>query len=589
MSPTTANDAKRRTRGWSLLWPLVRPHRRRITVIALLSFAGASLEAGFLVLMTTTALAVTDGRSTIGPYAGLTLAVQAALALTAVLLAVRLALALVTVRVSTSLAIQVLTQARVALGESYLRANWALQQTQPAGRLQELMTTFANRSSAAVAQLTSILTSSLSLLAFLAMAAFVDPLATLAVMAALTVLALALTPLRRLIKERSAVSARLGLEFTTAVSEFGSLGLEMQTFGVKDEFIARINEAARTFGRANYGVGVAAGTLPHVYISLAYAAFVGGVAVLLAVSGSADLAGIGAVVLLMLRSLSYGQALQTDAANIAASVPYLERTDFAIREYVAAQATNGPETPRSITPIDVRAVAFAYTPGRDVLSNVSFRVEPQEALGIIGPSGSGKSTLVQLLLGLREPVTGTITAGGVDLREVSRPTWTSRVAFVPQDALLFTGTVAENIRFFRTGLDDVALRRAAAQANLLDDIERLPRGFDTHLGQRGSQLSGGQRQRLSIARALAGSPDLIILDEPTSALDGRSEALVREALMHLRGSVTVVIIAHRMSTLEICDRILVVENGRVTGWGTPDTLRSTNDFFRAALEFSRIP
>lgn len=589
MSPTAANDADRRTRGWGLLWPLVRPHRRRIGLIALLSFAGAGLEAGFLVLMTTTALAATDGRSTIGPYAGQTLAVEEALALTAVLLAARLTLAVVTVRVSTRLAVDVLTQARVALGESYLRANWALQQAQPAGRLQELMTTFADRASAAVAQLTSILTSSLSLLAFLSMAAFVDPLATFAVIAALAVLALVLTPLRRIIKDRSAVSARLGLDFTTAVSEYGSLGLEMQTFGVKDQFIARTRGAARAYGQAAYGVGVAAGVLPHVYISLAYAAFVGGVALLLAVSSPADLAGIGAVVLLMLRSLSYGQALQTDAANISASVPYLERTDLAIREYGAARATDGAQTPTAITPLDVDSVTFAYAPGRNVLTDVSFRIEPHEALGIIGPSGSGKSTLVQLLLGLREPVAGAITAGGVGLRDVSRATWTRRVAFVPQDALLFTGTVAENIRFFRAGIDDEDLRRAAAQANLLTDIEQLPRGFDTHLGQRGSQLSGGQRQRLSIARALAGSPELIVLDEPTSALDGRSEALVREALMHLRGSVTVAIIAHRMSTLEICDRILVVENGLVTGWGTPDALRTSNGFFRAALEFSRIP
>lgn len=576
-------------RGWSLLWPLVRPHRRRVTAIALLSFSGATLEAGFLVLMTTTALAISDGLGTIGPYAGQTLTVGSALALTTLLLALRLALAVVTVRLSTNLAVTVLTTARVALGEAYLHANWAVQQSQPAGRLQELMTTFANRSSAAVAQLTSILTSSLSLFAFLAMSAAVDPLATLAVIAALAVLALVLTPLRRLIKERSAVSARVGLEFTTAVSEYGSLGLEMQTFGVKDEFTSRLNELSHRFGRANYRVGVASGVLPQVYISLAYAAFVGGVALLLAVSGSADLAGIGAVVLLMLRSLSYGQALQTDAAGIAASVPYLDRTDLAIREYAAAEATDGPQSPPAVTPLDVRDVGFAYTPGRNVLSDVSFRVEPQEALGIIGPSGSGKSTLVQLLLGLREPVAGTITAGGVDLREVSRATWTKRIAFVPQDALLITGTVAENIRFFRTGIDEAALRRAAAQANLLSDIELLPRGFDTHLGQRGSQLSGGQRQRLSIARALAGTPELIILDEPTSALDGRSEALVRESLINLRGSVTIVIIAHRMSTLEVCDRILVVENGCVTGWGAPDAVRSDNEFFRAAMELSRLP
>ncbi len=588
MSPTSAKDAGE-ARGWPLLWRLVRPYRRRVVLIALLSLAGAALEAGFLVLMTTTALAITDGVGTVGPYAGRTLAVDTALALTAGLLAVRLALAIVTVRASTSLSVEVLTQSRLTLGEAYLNASWALQQSQPPGRLQELMTTFASRSSAAVAQFTSILTSALSLVAFLAAAALVDREATLAVIGALVVLGLVLTPLRLRIKSRSAISARLGLDFTTAVSEFGSLGLEMQTFGVRQAFASRIDDLARDVGRANYGVSFAAGVLPHVYISLAYAAFVGGVALLLGMSGAADLAGLGAVVLLMLRSLSYGQALQTDSANIAASVPFLERTDLAIREYLAAHATDGSETPVRVTPLDVSGVTFAYTPGRNVLRDVTFRVEPQEALGIIGPSGSGKSTLVQLLLGLRDPTEGVITAGGVDLDDVSRETWTRRIAYVPQDALLFTGTVAENIRFFREGIDDDDLRRAAAEANLLADIERLPHGFDTHLGQRGSQLSGGQRQRLSIARALAGAPELIILDEPTSALDGRSEALVKEALMRIHGAVTVIIIAHRLSTLEVCDRILVVEDGRVTGWGSPESLRSSNDFYRASLELSRIP
>jgi len=217
---------------------------------------------------------------------------------------------------------------------------------------------------------------------------------------------------------------------------------------------------------------------------------------------------------------------------------------------------------------------------------VMFRIETNEVIGVIGPSGSGKSTLVQLLLGLRDPSDGVVRVGGVDLREVERSWWTSRVAMVAQDALLFTGTVAENIRFFRDGIDDARLREAALQANLLADIEALPDGFDTHLGERGSQLSGGQRQRLSIARALAGKPELLILDEPTSALDVRSEALIRETLTNLRGRATVVVVAHRMSTLEICDRILVIEDGRTTGFDTPHKLYASNEFYRNALAMS---
>jgi ATP-binding cassette subfamily B protein len=225
---------------------------------------------------------------------------------------------------------------------------------------------------------------------------------------------------------------------------------------------------------------------------------------------------------------------------------------------------------------------------RAALTGVTFSISQGEVLGVIGPSGSGKSTLAQLLLGLRAPTTGTMSVDGSDLRDVDRSWWSRRVAFVAQDALLITGTVADNIRFFRDDIDAAALRRAAFQANVLSDIEALPDGFDTHLGERGSQLSGGQRQRLSIARALVGQPEFLVLDEPTSALDGQSEALIRATLADLRGRITVVIIAHRMSTLDICDRIVVIENGRMTSCGTPSALHENSDFYRNALSVAGI-
>jgi len=177
---------------------------------------------------------------------------------------------------------------------------------------------------------------------------------------------------------------------------------------------------------------------------------------------------------------------------------------------------------------------------------------------------------------------------GVALTDVDRTWWASRVSFVPQDPVLFTGTVAENIRFFRDDISDDDLRRAAQLANVLDDVNRLPEGFATHLGERGSQLSGGQRQRLSIARALAGGPDLLIMDEPTSALDGRSEALIRDTMDQLRAHMTIVVIAHRMSTLDLCDRIMVIEAGRMTAFESPSALHEKNAYYRHALAAAGI-
>ena len=576
----------KRETGWGPLWTLLRNVRLRVAALSVVSFGGAMAEAGMLVLLTNTVMRIAEGQDTL-EYFGRSFPVMAMLGVVAGLLVIRYILALLGVRLSAGLSIRILNELRFRVAQAYLRAGWGIQQAQPSGRLQEILTTFVNQSIGAVGTFTHWVTAWLSLAAFLVTAVVVDPVATGLVLVALAVLGALLGPLRRRIRRVGAVNARTGLAFTNSVAELGSLGLEMQVFGVQGRFAERIRALSRENARARYTASIFGGALAPTYMSLAYGAVVAGIAVL-AVQGTSNLAAVGAVLLLMLRSLAYGQQVQTTSGAIAGALAYVTRMQETIAEYEDAAASGGGERPASATPIELKRVRFAYTPERDALVDVSLRIERNEVVGVIGPSGSGKSTLVQLLLGLRDPSDGVVRAGGVDLRQVDREWWTGRVAMVAQDALLFTGTVAENIRFFREGISEEDLRHAASQANILADIEALPDGFDTHLGERGSQLSGGQRQRLSIARALAGKPELLILDEPTSALDVRSEALIRDTLTELHGQTTVVIIAHRMSTLDICNRIVVIEDGRVTGFETPERLHASNEFYRNALAMSGI-
>lgn len=573
-------------RGWSALWGVLGERRLRITALSVVSFGGAMSEAGILVFLTNAVLAIAEGRASV-EMAGQMLPLAAVLGVVAGMVVLRLVLALVGVTLSANLNVRVLDDLRSRLAQAYLRADWEIQHAQPSGRLQEILTTFVNHAINAVSAFARWITAGLSLAAFLTTAVVVDPLATVFVLIALALLAGVLRPLRQRIRRLGARDARTGLDFTKSVSELGSLGMEMQVFGVQGKFADLIRTLSRENARARYSVAVLSGALAPTYVSLAYGAVVAGVAILAGL-GTANLVGVGAVILLMLRALSYGQGLQTASGQIAASLPYVARILATIAQYEEAAASGGTERPPSATPVVLESVRFAYTSEKDALTDVSLRIEANEVIGVIGPSGAGKSTLVQLLLGLRDPSGGVVGVGGADLRQVDRSWWANRVALVAQEAVLFTGTVAENIRFFRDGISAADVRQAAAQANLLGDIEALTAGFDTHLGERGSQLSGGQRQRLSIARALAGGPELLVLDEPTSALDVRSEALIRAALTELRGRTTVVIVAHRMSTLDICDRILVIEDGHATAFDTPANLYRSNSFYRNAMAISGI-
>ena len=233
-------------------------------------------------------------------------------------------------------------------------------------------------------------------------------------------------------------------------------------------------------------------------------------------------------------------------------------------------------------------VSFEYAEGVPVLHDIDAKLESCEVIGIVGPSGSGKSTLVQLLLGLRTPTSGRVLVDGRELRRLSKIDWARRVTFVPQQAHLITGTIADNIRFFRDGVSDEAVERAAQLAHLSGDIERFPAGYDHPVGEQGSHLSGGQQQRLIIARALVESPDVLILDEPTSALDVRSESLIRATLKELGQRMTVIIIAHRLSTLDICNRIMVIQDGGLVGFASPELLADSNEFYRESLRLSGL-
>jgi ABC-type multidrug transport system fused ATPase/permease subunit len=238
----------------------------------------------------------------------------------------------------------------------------------------------------------------------------------------------------------------------------------------------------------------------------------------------------------------------------------------------------------------VRGVRFSYpTRTEDAVSAIDLDVRFGEAIGIVGASGSGKSTLVDLLLGLLHPDEGSIEIDGRPLAE-NLNAWRDQIGFVPQDIFLLDDTLASNIALARTGesasLD--RLREAIRLAHLESVVESLPEGLETVLGERGVRMSGGQKQRIGLARALYGSPSVLILDEATSALDNQTERLISDALNSLHGQLTMIVIAHRLSTVRSCDRIVYMEEGRIAGVGTFDELDRTNEGFAKLVELGSL-
>ncbi len=231
-------------------------------------------------------------------------------------------------------------------------------------------------------------------------------------------------------------------------------------------------------------------------------------------------------------------------------------------------------------------VTFRYPsrPDAPVLTDVSFHVRPGERVALVGPSGAGKSTTFSLILGLNEPLAGKVLFDSRAATEFSLESLRSQIAIVPQEVLLFGGSIRENIEYGKPGATEEDVRNAAKQANAHDFITALPEGYDTIVGPRGTKLSGGQRQRIAIARAILANPKILLLDEATSALDAESERLVNEALERLMAGRTSLVIAHRLSTVRHADRILVFNQGRIVESGTHDELLWENGTYRLLVE-----
>lgn len=295
--------------------------------------------------------------------------------------------------------------------------------------------------------------------------------------------------------------------------------------------------------------------------------------------GELDFGGLGSFLLtlnLVAQSMQTLGSIHVTRQQVLAAAERIHREVLDIHPEVR-ELPDAPEMPPIVGHVQFEEVCFAYKEGsRMVLDRVSFEMQPGSVVAIVGHSGAGKSTLADLIPRFYDPISGRVLIDGIDIRTVQIASLRRQIGIVPQETILFAGTIRDNIAYGMPEATDEQVIEAARAANAHEFIQRLENGYQTLVGERGVRLSGGERQRIAIARALLKNPRILILDEATSSLDAASEALVQQALETLMRGRTTLVIAHRLSTIVNADQILVLEHGRIVERGTHEQLLALN-------------
>ena len=553
---------------------------RRLVWLATCSFFSGLAQASLLLVVSEFAVNSAQGKNHLEVH-GYSFSIPDAIFLSAILLVIYSVASIAAALSASSMSSKALASVRNKMIDAFFRASWRVQSQERLGHIQQLLTVNCETVGEVATTMAAGLQALVTVVALLAAAFLVNPIAAAVVLVFGILLQSALRPFSRRSRKASANLSEDSHIMATLVTEYTRLTREFRLFGVEREATARLhrsNEVAagtfRKLRRISQLSGVAYQALALAFVVCAFAVVAG--------RKGSDLGSIAAVLILMLRSMTYGSAIQSASVTLRSYSGFLDKIKQELERFSENRCESGTGGLPASFDINVKNVSFAYDDRGLVLRQVSFYLPSGAILGIAGRSGSGKSTLSEILLGMRQPADGVALVGDVPVARIGKGGGASPLALVAQDPVLLQGSIAFNISFFR-GVPPEKIEAASRAAHLHEDVTAMPDLYETSVGEGGTALSGGQRQRLAIARALAGTPRVLVLDEPTSALDGRSESLIRQALTELRGRMTIVVISHRLGLVEDCDLLLVLDKGRVADFG-PRREVLTRDAFREVAE-----
>ena len=549
--------------AWSFLGWALGPRRRRLLPVPFLALGLALSETLMLVIVVRLMLLLVDGGSDIQlTVAGLELqGTFAQLAVIATIAGViNIGLRVVLSQLLGTMCGEAIAGAQGKVLRAWFAADWQHVRSARLGQLQQLTGLNSTAAAGAVTAVTNGTVALLSLVIYSALVIVSAPSVALmfGVVGGLT--ALTLNPFRSRARKLSRRSQAALIEIQLNATSYAQLNRELHVFGVTQSAVTALEEQASKarviFSKMRSATNLLSGAFQQVLLL--------GVVGVLVVARWIDLdaAAFGTAAVLAIRSVGFLQQYNSVTTQYIEQKPFLDEAQAVTAERTAERATRGTVPLQRIRAIELAGVGYTYDGEVDALSDVSLEVHAGEWIGVVGPSGGGKTTLVHVIAGLLSPTTGDYTVNGRLAREFDDADFRRQFALLTQEPALLRASVEDNIRFHRE-IPDAVVREAAEAAAIASDLDELPRGFETLLGDGYASLSGGQRQRLALARALAGRPSVLLLDEPTSALDAANEALVGEALNRVPDDVIVLVATHRPALLQHCHRIFEIEDGRL--------------------------